>query len=172
MPTLIEKPTRIEAAGHPPKLIDEYVGRLNTGDGRLSVAHMRGPAGWTEPGQRPEFDEFTMVLAGAVRVEHEGGELEAKAGQAVLARAGEWVRVQHPRRGGIHRRMLAGIFTGHGASRYGAVTTFYLFTLYAAGKIPYGWLVTPFLVEPTNTGGDARIITLTTPVWPAGNTPA
>jgi mannose-6-phosphate isomerase-like protein (cupin superfamily) len=96
MPTLIERPTRVEAAGAPPKLIDEFVGRLNTGDDRLSIAHMRSPAGWAEPGQTPEFDEFTLVLAGAVRVEHRGGVLEVQAGQAVLTKAGEWVRYDTP----------------------------------------------------------------------------
>src|SRR5205085_167749 len=96
MPTLIERPTRVEAAGTPPKLIDEYVGRVNTGEGRLSVAHMRSPAGWAEPGQTPEFDEYTLVLAGTVRVEHRGGVLEVRAGQAVLTKAGEWVRYGTP----------------------------------------------------------------------------
>jgi mannose-6-phosphate isomerase-like protein (cupin superfamily) len=96
MPTLIEKPTRVEAAGTPPKLIDEYVGRVNTGDGQLSVAHMRSPPGWAEPGQTPEFDEYTLVLVGTVRVEHRGGVLEVRAGQAVLTRAGEWVRYDTP----------------------------------------------------------------------------
>ena len=79
-----------------PKLIDEYVGRVNTGEDRLSVAHMRSPGGWVEPGQRPEFDEFTVVLRGALTVEHEGGSLEVKAGQAVLTRKGEWVRYSTP----------------------------------------------------------------------------
>ena len=96
MPELIESPSRVEAAGTKPKLIDEYVGRVNTGDERVSVAHMRSPAGWVEPGQRPEFDEYTLVLQGALHVEHEGGELEVGAGQAVLARAGEWVRYSTP----------------------------------------------------------------------------
>src|SRR3954469_23524685 len=96
MPTLIEKPTRVTAAGPPPKLIDEYVGRVNTGDGRLSIAHMRSPAGWAEPGQTPEFDEYTLVLVGAIRVEHRGGVLDVRAGQAVLTRAGEWVLYSTP----------------------------------------------------------------------------
>jgi ethanolamine utilization protein EutQ (cupin superfamily) len=96
MPTLIERPTRVEAAGTPPKLIDEFVGCVNTNEGRLSIAHMRSPAGWSEPGQTPEFDEYTLVLAGAVRVEHGGGVLEAHAGQAVLTRAGEWIRYDTP----------------------------------------------------------------------------
>src|SRR5262245_62608927 len=90
MPQLIAAPTRIEAAGNKPKLIDEYIGRVNSGEDRLSVAHMRSPGGWVEPGQRPEFDEFTVVLRGELRVEHEGGSLCVKAGQAVLTQKGEW----------------------------------------------------------------------------------
>lgn len=96
MPQLIEKPTRITAAGNKPKLIDEHVGRVNTGEERLSIAHMRSPSGWVEPGQRPEFDEYTVVLRGMVRVEHEGGSLEVHAGQTVLTRAGEWIRYATP----------------------------------------------------------------------------
>jgi quercetin dioxygenase-like cupin family protein len=96
MPELIEAPSRVEAAGTKPKLIDEFVGRVNTGEDRLSVARMRSPAGWVEPGQRPEFDEYTVVLAGALRVEHAEGTLEVAAGQAVLARAGEWIRYSTP----------------------------------------------------------------------------
>jgi quercetin dioxygenase-like cupin family protein len=96
VPELIESPSRATAAGEPPKTIDEYVGRVNTGDARLSVAHMRSPAGWSEPGQRPEFDEFTLVLRGALRVEHEGGEMTVAAGQAVHTAAGEWVRYSSP----------------------------------------------------------------------------
>jgi mannose-6-phosphate isomerase-like protein (cupin superfamily) len=96
MPTLIETPTRVTAAGNKPKLIDEFVGRVNSGESRLSVAVMNSPAGWEEPGQRPEFDEWTLVLAGCLRVEHESGELEVRAGQAVLVRGGEWVRYSSP----------------------------------------------------------------------------
>jgi mannose-6-phosphate isomerase-like protein (cupin superfamily) len=96
MPQLVLKPTRIEAAGNKPKLIDEYIGRVNTGTGAVSVAHMRSPGGWQEPGQRPEFDEYTVVLRGTLRVEHEGGALEVQAGQAVIARAGEWIRYSTP----------------------------------------------------------------------------
>jgi mannose-6-phosphate isomerase-like protein (cupin superfamily) len=96
MPELIASPTRIQAAGNKPKLIDEYVGRVNNGEQRTSIAHMRSPGGWREPGQRPEFDEYTIVLRGAVRVEYEGGELEVQAGQAVLTKAGEWVRYSTP----------------------------------------------------------------------------
>ena len=96
MPVLIEKPTRIEAPGNIPKQIDEYVGKVNTGTGELSLAVMTSPEGWTEPGQRPEFDEYTLVLEGEVHVEHEDGRLEVKPGQAVLAKAGEWVRYSTP----------------------------------------------------------------------------
>lgn len=96
MPVLIEGPTRVTAAGNKPKLIDEYVGRVNNAEQRLSVAHMRSPGGWVEPGQRPEFDEYTVVLRGALRVDFEGGHLDVNAGQAVLARAGEWIRYSTP----------------------------------------------------------------------------
>src|SRR6266536_439638 len=88
MPELIQTPTRVEAAGTKPKLIDEFVGQVNTGEPRVSVARMRSPEGWVEPGQRPEFDEWTVVLDGALRVEHEDGSLDVHAGQAILVRAG------------------------------------------------------------------------------------
>jgi hypothetical protein len=96
MPTLIEAPTRVEAAGSPPKLIEEYVGRANTGEARVSIAHMRSPSGWSEPGQRPEFDEYTIVLRGTLHVEHAGGQLDVAAGQALHAHPGEWVRYSTP----------------------------------------------------------------------------
>ncbi|MGZ8647051.1 MAG: cupin domain-containing protein [Solirubrobacteraceae bacterium] len=96
MPELIQSPSRVEAAGTRPKLIDEYVGRVNSGEERLSVAHMRSPAGWLEPGQRPDFDEYTLVLEGRVHVEHERGALDVSVGQAVLVRGGEWVRYSTP----------------------------------------------------------------------------
>ena len=96
MPTLISKPTRIEAAGNKPKLIDEYVGRVNTGTGSVSIAHMRSPAGWVEPGQTPEFDEYTVVLKGVLRVTHRGGSLDVAAGQAVVVGRGEWVQYSTP----------------------------------------------------------------------------
>jgi mannose-6-phosphate isomerase-like protein (cupin superfamily) len=96
MPELIESPVRVEAAGQPPKTIEEFTGRASTGDERASVARMRSPAGWAEPGQRPEFDEYTVVLDGAVRVEHDSGTLDVAAGQAVLVRAGEWARYSTP----------------------------------------------------------------------------
>ena len=73
MPTLIAKPTRVEAAGNKPKLIDEYIGRVNSATSATSIAHMRSPGGWQEPGQTPEFEEFTVVLRGTLRVEHRGG---------------------------------------------------------------------------------------------------
>ena len=170
MPILIERPTRVEAAGTPPKLIDEFVGRVNTGNDRLSIAHMRSPAGWAEPGQTPEFDEYTLILHGVMRVEHRGGVLEVRPGQAVLTTAGEWVRSQHARRGGVHFGLPAGILADDGAS--GRMTGDHLLTLYAATYGPYGWLVTPFRDEPVNAGGDARIVTFTIPVWPAFKTPA
>jgi mannose-6-phosphate isomerase-like protein (cupin superfamily) len=96
MPTLIEKPTRIVAAGNKPKAIDEYVGRANSGTDGVSIAHMRSPSGWVEPGQRPTFEEFTVVLRGMLRVEFEGGHLDVRAGQAVRAAPGEWVRYSSP----------------------------------------------------------------------------
>ena len=100
MPTLISKPTRIAPAGNKPKIIDEYIGRVNTQTSVASVAHMRSPAGWIEPGQTPEFDEFTVVLKGTLRVEHKDGFLDVTAGQAVIAHAGEWVRYSTPQEGG------------------------------------------------------------------------
>ena len=100
MPTLIPQPTRIRSAGNRPKLIDEYVGRVNTKNSAASIAHMRSPAGWIEPGQTPEFDEFTIVLKGMLRVEHRDGVLDVSSGQAVIARAGEWVRYSTPNEGG------------------------------------------------------------------------
>ena len=96
MPTLIESPTRIASAGNKPKTIDEYVGRVNNGTAALSVAHMRSPAGWAEPGQRPDFYEYTIVLRGTLHVEHEGGSMDVTAGQAVVAHRGEWVRYSTP----------------------------------------------------------------------------
>lgn len=95
-PTLIPKPTRVRAAGNKPKLIDEYVGRLNSGTAEVSIAQMRSPGGWQEPGQTPEFDEFTVVVKGLLRVEHAGGSLDVRAGQAVVAHKGEWVRYSTP----------------------------------------------------------------------------
>ncbi len=96
MPTLISQPTRIQAAGNKPKLIDEYIGRVNSKTSGVSVAHMRSPQGWVEPGQTPEFDEFTIVVKGTLRVAHRSGTLEVLAGQAVIVHAGEWVRYSTP----------------------------------------------------------------------------
>ena len=96
MPVFIPTPTRVEAAGNKPKLIDEYVGRVNSATGAASIAHMRSPSGWQEPGQTPEFDEYTVVLRGTLHVEHRAGRMEIHAGQAVIAHRGEWVRYSTP----------------------------------------------------------------------------
>jgi mannose-6-phosphate isomerase-like protein (cupin superfamily) len=96
MPRLIEQPTVIQSAGNKPKRIEEYAGRVNSGHGAISIARMRSPAGWKEPGQRPEFEEITVVLSGTLRVEYEGGALDVNAGQAVVAAPGEWVRYSTP----------------------------------------------------------------------------
>jgi mannose-6-phosphate isomerase-like protein (cupin superfamily) len=96
MPKLIEQPTVIQAAGNKPKRIEEYVGRVNSGHGAVSVARMVSPGGWEEPGQRPEFEEITVVLRGRLRVEHEHGALDVAAGQAVVTAPGEWVRYSTP----------------------------------------------------------------------------
>ena len=100
MPTLVATPTRIEAAGNKPKIIDEYIGRVNSRMEALSIAHMQSPAGWIEPGQIPEFEEFTVVLKGMLRVAYEGGHLDVRAGQAVIAHPGEWVQYSTPEEGG------------------------------------------------------------------------
>ena len=100
MPRRIEQPTRIEPAGNKPKQIDEYIGRVNSDTEAVSIAHMRSPEGWIEPGQCPEFDEFTVVLKGMLRVEYEGGEMEISEGQAVIVYKGEWVRYSSPREDG------------------------------------------------------------------------
>lgn len=96
MPRLIEAPVRVTADGEPPKTIEEFVGRASDGDETLSLAHMRSPAGWAEPGQRPDFDEYTIVLRGLVRVEHEDGAIDVRAGQAIHCLPGEWVRYSTP----------------------------------------------------------------------------
>ncbi len=96
MPVHLPSPTRIVAAGSPPKAIDEYVGRVNSGTAAVSVAHMRSPSGWVEPGQRPAFDEYTVVLGGMLRVTHEGGTIDVRAGEAIIARRGEWVQYSSP----------------------------------------------------------------------------
>ena len=94
MPQLIAGPQRIPVPGN--KVIEEYIGRVNTRESRISIAHMHSPPGWSEPGQRPEFDEFTVVLDGVMRVEHEGGVTEVQKGQAILTQKGEWVRYSTP----------------------------------------------------------------------------
>ena len=95
-PTLIAKASRITAAGNKPKLIDEYIGRVNSSTTDTSIAHMRSPGGWIEPGQTPEFDEYTLVLRGTLRVEYKDGHLDVGAGQAVIAHKGAWVRYSTP----------------------------------------------------------------------------
>ena len=93
---MIASPSRITASGNKPKLIDEFVGEVNTRTSAASVAHMRSPSGWQEPGQTPEFDEFTIVLRGMLRVEHRDGIMDVRAGQAVIAHKGEWIRYSTP----------------------------------------------------------------------------
>ena len=100
MPKFIEKPTLIQAAGTKPKQIQEFVGRVNSGHANVSVARMVSPEGWVEPGQRPEFEEITVVLRGLLRVEHEGGTLDVRAGQSVVTAPGEWVRYSTPQADG------------------------------------------------------------------------
>jgi ethanolamine utilization protein EutQ len=100
MPTLVPQPTRITSTGNKPKLIDEYVGRVNSKTAGVSVAHMRSPQGWEEPGQTPEFDEFTVVLKGTLHVRHEQGEMNVSAGQAVITHRGEWIQYSTPIEGG------------------------------------------------------------------------
>src|SRR5262245_45085873 len=96
MPTHITCQTRIEAAGNKPKIIDEYIDSVNSRLETLSIAHMKSPAGWVEPGQTPEFDEYTVVLHGTLRVTYRGGHIDVSAGQAVIAHAGEWVQYSTP----------------------------------------------------------------------------
>jgi mannose-6-phosphate isomerase-like protein (cupin superfamily) len=100
MPRLIDRPTVIKAAGNKPKQIEEYAGRVNSGHAGVSLARMVSPEGWVEPGQRPEFEEITLVLRGVLRVEHERGALDVRAGQAVVTHPGEWVRYSSPEPGG------------------------------------------------------------------------
>jgi quercetin dioxygenase-like cupin family protein len=96
MPVHIPRPSVIESAGNKPKKIEEFVGRVNSGTDAVSVARMKSPPGWVEPGQRPDFDEYTVVLEGMLRVEHASGVLEVRAGEAVITRRGEWVRYSTP----------------------------------------------------------------------------
>src|SRR5262245_32327774 len=100
MPRLIANPAVIQAAGNKPKRIEEYAGRVNSGHPEVSIARMISPEGWQEPGQRPEFEEITVVLRGCLRVEHESGILDVRAGQGVVTRPGEWVRYSTPEPGG------------------------------------------------------------------------
>lgn len=96
MPTLIRSATQIRAAGNKPKVIEEFIGRVNSGTKDVSIAHMRSPAGWIEPGQTPEFDEYTIVLHGVLRVDYRGGAFDVHSGQAVVTRRGEWVQYSSP----------------------------------------------------------------------------
>ena len=96
MPTFIQGPSVIQAAGQPPKRIEEFAGRVNSGHAGVSIARMISPSGWREPGQRPDFEEITVVLRGMVRVEHDGGVLDVHAGQAIVTHPGEWVRYSSP----------------------------------------------------------------------------
>jgi mannose-6-phosphate isomerase-like protein (cupin superfamily) len=100
MPRLINAPSVIQAAGNKPKRIEEYAGRVNSGHERVSVARMQSPEGWQEPGQRPDFEEITVVLQGTVRVEYEGGSMDVGAGQALVTAPGEWIRYSTPFAGG------------------------------------------------------------------------
>jgi mannose-6-phosphate isomerase-like protein (cupin superfamily) len=100
MPTLIERPTVIHPAGNKPKVIEEFAGRVNSGHAGVSVAHMISPEGWLEPGQRPAFEEITVVLRGMLRVDHEGGSMDVRAGQGIVAHPGEWIRYSSPEAGG------------------------------------------------------------------------
>ena len=116
MAELIEQPTRIPVPGG--KTIDEYVGRVNSDESAISVAHMVAPGGWVEPAQRPDFDEFTLVLKGSITVEHDGGALTVRAGQAVVTRAGERVRYTTPDEGGAeYVAICRPAFTPEGAHR-------------------------------------------------------
>jgi len=117
-PKLIEKPARVAAAGTKPKLIDEYIGRVNSDTEGLSVAHMRSPGGWIEPGQTPDFEEYTVVLKGVLRVEHKDGALDVRAGQAVISPRGQWVRYSTPEpEGAEYIAVCSPAFTLDGAHR-------------------------------------------------------
>ncbi len=97
MPQFIEKPTIITAAGNKPKLIQEFIGRVNSKTNELSVAHMKSPGGWVEPGQKPDFDEYTYVIKGELSVKHDKGTMNVTAGQAIITKAGEWVQYSTPK---------------------------------------------------------------------------
>ena len=119
MVRVIQEPKRINAEGSPPKMIEEFIGRVNSGTSTVSVARMVSPKGWSEPGQTPEFDEFSIVLRGALHVETRDGSFRVGAGQAVVANKGEWVALQHAggRRSGVHRRLRAGVLSTNGSPR-------------------------------------------------------
>jgi ethanolamine utilization protein EutQ (cupin superfamily) len=96
MPTHLQQPARVAAAGSRPKIIQEFVGRVNSGTKAVSIAFMKSPSGWIEPGQTPDFDEFTLVQQGVLRVDHSSGYIDVKAGEAIIAHRGEWVRYSTP----------------------------------------------------------------------------
>ena len=100
MPMIINKPSIIEAAGNKPKIIEEYIGRVNSKTSSVSIAKMTSPEGWTEPGQKPEFDEYTIVLKGKINVKVDDKNYEVEAGQAIITHAGEWVQYSTPESGG------------------------------------------------------------------------
>ena len=101
MPTIIKSPTIIEAAGNKPKIIEEYFGRVNSKTAALSIAKMTSPQGWIEPGQRPEFDEYTVVLKGILQVKTENEIIDVKAGSAILTKKGEWIQYSTPHEGSV-----------------------------------------------------------------------
>jgi hypothetical protein len=123
IPKLISAPARITAAGNKPKVIEEFIGRVNSGESRLSIARMQSPGGWVEPGQSPEFDEFTIVLKRTLRLTHKDGVLDVNAGQAVITHAGEWVQYSTPDGDGAEyiTVLFTCIFAADGASRRGVV---------------------------------------------------
>ncbi len=100
MPTHIRHPSRVRASGNPPKIIDEYIGQVNSETTEASVAHMRSPSGWSEPGQKPKFTEYSVVLKGMLKVEYRKGIIEVHAGEAIIVEPGEWVRYSTPRDNG------------------------------------------------------------------------
>jgi quercetin dioxygenase-like cupin family protein len=118
MPRKIEKPTIVEAAGNKPKRIEEFIGRVNSGEGGVSIARMKSPPGWVEPGQTPEFTEYTLVLGGMLKVEHSGGSMEVQAGQAVVTHPGEWVRYSTPQ-GAEYVAVCIPAFSPHSVHRDG-----------------------------------------------------
>ena len=121
MPRLIDAPAIVQAAGTKPKRIEEYAGRVNTGHSAVSVARMTSPSGWVEPGQRPEFEEVTVVLRGMLRVEHEAGASRSRAGQAIVTSPGEWIRYSTPEPDGAEyvAVCLPALLAGHRPPRRG-----------------------------------------------------